>query len=119
MIVSVGNQTFVLPLSHIVESLLPKASDIRPFGSDHKLLNVRGAYVPLVSVGELLGVQGTLKDPAAGVVILVESEGVGRTALAVDAIVGQRQVVIKSFEQTSAISKASPRRQSWATDGWR
>ena len=98
MIVSVGNQTFVLPLSHIVESLLPKASDIRPFGSDHKLLNVRGAYVPLVSVGELLGVQGTLKDPAAGVVILVESEGVGRTALAVDAIVGQRQVVIKSFE---------------------
>ena len=98
MIVSVGNQTFVLPLSHIVESLLPKASDIRPFGSNNKLLNVRGAYVPLVSVGELLKVQSTLKDPAAGVVILVESEGIGRTALAVDAIVGQRQVVIKSFE---------------------
>ena len=98
MIVSVGKQTFVLPLSHIVESLLPKASDIRPFGSNHKLLNVRGAYVPLVGVGELLGVKDALKDVAAGVVILVESEGVGRTAFAFDAIVGQRQVVIKSFE---------------------
>ena len=33
-----------------------------------------------------------------GVVILVESEGSGRLALAVDQILGQRQVVIKSFE---------------------
>ena len=98
MVVSVGDQTLVLPLSHIVESLQPKASDIRPFGSNGKLLNVRGGYVPLFSVGELLGVEGALEDPAAGVVILVESEGVGRTALAVDTIIGQRQVVIKSFE---------------------
>ena len=98
MIVSAGKETFVLPLTHIVESLLPKASDIRPFGQNGKLLNVRGAYVPLVSVGELLGVRDALKDLAAGVVILVESEGVGRTALAFDSIVGQRQVVIKSFE---------------------
>jgi two-component system chemotaxis sensor kinase CheA len=98
MIVAAGDQTFVLPLSHIVESLLPKASDVRPFGSQGRLLNVRGVYVPLVSVGELLSVQRSLSDPAAGVVILVESEGIGRVALAVDAIVGQRQVVIKSFE---------------------
>ncbi len=98
MIVSVGDQTYVLPLSHIVESLRPKASDIRPFGLNNKLLNVRGAYVPLVSVGELLGVEGMLTDAAAGVVILVESEGIGRTAFVVDAIIGQRQVVIKSFE---------------------
>jgi len=98
MIVAVGDQTYVLPLSHIVESLLPKASDIRPLGSNGMLLNVRGGYVPLVSVGDLLGVEGALKDLSAGVVILVESEGVGRMALAFDAIVGQRQVVIKSFE---------------------
>jgi two-component system chemotaxis sensor kinase CheA len=32
------------------------------------------------------------------VVILVEGQGTGRLALAVDAILGQRQVVIKSFE---------------------
>ncbi len=98
MVVAVGNQTFVLPLSHIVESLLPKASDIRPLGTNGRLLNVRGTYVPLASIGELLGVEGALKDSAEGVVILVESEGVGRMALGVDAIVGQRQVVIKSFE---------------------
>jgi two-component system chemotaxis sensor kinase CheA len=98
MIVAVGDQIFVLPLSHIIESLLPKPSDVKPFGSNGMLLNVRGVYVPLVSVGQLLRLPGADKGVANSVVILVESEGVGRMALAVDAIVGQRQVVIKSFE---------------------
>jgi two-component system chemotaxis sensor kinase CheA len=98
MIVAVGEQTFVLPLSHIIESLLPKSSDVKAFGSNGMLLNVRGVYVPLVSVGRLLRVPGASYDLQNSVVILVESEGVGRMALAVDAIVGQRQVVIKSFE---------------------
>jgi two-component system chemotaxis sensor kinase CheA len=98
MVVAVGDQTFVLPLTHIVESLLPKPADIRPFGSNGMLLNVRGGYVPLVSVGRILGVPDTTKDLASSVVILVESQGGGRMALAVDSIVGQRQVVIKSFE---------------------
>lgn len=98
MIVGVGDQTFVLPLSHIIESLLPKASDIRTFGVRGRLLNVRGGYVPLVSVGDLLGIDGAQFDPASGVAILVESEGAGRMALGVDNIIGQRQVVIKSFE---------------------
>jgi two-component system chemotaxis sensor kinase CheA len=37
-------------------------------------------------------------DPIEGVVLLVESEGGGQQALMVDAIQGQRQVVIKSLE---------------------
>jgi two-component system chemotaxis sensor kinase CheA len=98
MVVAVGDQTFVLPLSHIVESLKPRESDIRPFGRDRCLLKVRETYVPLVKIGALLEVGGAGQDPAAGVVILVESEGSGRLALAVDQILGQRQVVIKSFE---------------------
>lgn len=98
MVVAVGDQTFVLPLTHIIESLQPHADDIRPFGSNSFLLRVRDVYVPLVKVGELLDVKGAGSDPAKGVVILVESEGTGRVALAVDQILGQRQVVIKSFE---------------------
>lgn len=98
MVVAVGDQTFVVPLSHIVESLQPKTEDIRPFGLDKSLLNIRNAYVPLIPVGELLGVTTKFCDPAEGVVILVESEGAGRLALCVDRILGQRQVVIKGFQ---------------------
>jgi len=96
MVVAVGDQTFVLPLAHIVESLKPRPQDIQPF-SGRNLLNVRGSYVPLVHTGELLGVHDAV-EPDQGVVILVESQGTGRLALVVDAILGQRQVVIKSFE---------------------
>lgn len=98
MVVAVGNQTFVLPLTHIVESLQPRAEDVRAFSSGRHLLHVRDTHVPLVRTGELLGVTGAQSDPAHGVVILVESEGAGRLALMVDAIIGQQQVVIKSFE---------------------
>ena len=98
MIVSVGSQTYVLPLAHIVESLKPKREDMRSFGPDRSLLHIRNTYVPLVRIGELLEVADAKTDPADGVVILVESEGTGQFALAVDTIVGQQQVVIKSFE---------------------
>ncbi len=97
MVVAVGEQTFVLPLTHIVESLQPKAEDIRAFGHGRALLHIRNTYVPLVDTGELLGTHLN-NPPSKGVVILVESEGAGRLALLVDAIVGQQQVVIKSFE---------------------
>jgi len=97
MVVAIGDQTFVLPLTHIVESLKPKPEDIRPFGRGRHLLNVRDCHVPLIRTGELLGAKDA-SDANKGVVILVESQGIGRLALLVDAILGQRQVVIKSFE---------------------
>jgi two-component system chemotaxis sensor kinase CheA len=98
MIVSVGSEAYVLPLAHIVESLKPKREDIRTFGTQRLLLRIRNTYVPLVRIGELLEITGAKTDPADGVVILVESEGTGQLALAVDTIVGQQQIVIKSFE---------------------
>ena len=97
MVVAIGDQTFVLPLSHIVESLKPKPADIHAFGGG-RLLNVRNAYVPLLMTAQILGAKGATDPTEGGVVILVESQGTGRLALAVDAILGQRQVVIKSFE---------------------
>ncbi len=97
MVVAIGAQTFVLPLTHIVESLKPKPSDIHAFGRGRNLLNVRGAYVPLVDTAAILQA-GDTSQADQGVVILVESQGTGRLALTVDAILGQRQVVIKGFE---------------------
>ncbi len=98
MVVSVGGQVFVLPLTHIVESLRPRSEDIKPFGSTRKLLRIRDNYVPLVMIDELLGIEFAPPETRGGVVILVESDITGRFALVVDAIIGQQQVVIKSFE---------------------
>lgn len=98
MVVAVGDQTFVLPLSHVIESFRPKPEDVQLFGTGRRLLRVRNTYVPLVAICDLLHVDGGERDPTKGVVILVECDGAGTLALAIDTILGQRQVVIKSFE---------------------
>jgi two-component system, chemotaxis family, sensor kinase CheA len=98
MVVSVGEQTLVVPITVIVETLQPKAADIRLLGPGGAVVSVRGAYVPLIDVGVALG-WPTSASTDAGVTILVESGPGEMAALRVDAIQGQRQVVIKSLEQ--------------------
>ena len=98
MVVSVAGQTLVAPLTSVVETLQPKPSNVRRLGPDSPLIIVRDTYVPLIDVGMKLGYRDTPLPPTSGVALLVETEGGGRAALLVDAIQGQRQVVIKSLE---------------------
>lgn len=98
MVVTVANQTLVVPLTAIVETLQPEKADIHSFGSSQRLIAIRDTFCPLVDVGNILNFRADLANPVEGVALLVESEGGGQRALMVDAIQGQRQVVIKSLE---------------------
>ncbi len=98
MVVTVAGHTLVIPLTAIVEILLPKATEVHGFGGSARVIGVRNGFIPLVDVGEVMGFRGSLDDARAGVALLVEIEGGARSALLVDAIQGQRQVVIKSLE---------------------
>ena len=98
MVVTVAGQTLVVPLTAIVETLQPEASAIHSFGANQRLISIRDSFCPLVDIGWILNFRPTQADPVDGVALLVESEGGGQRALMVDAIQGQRQVVIKSLE---------------------
>ena len=98
MVVTVAGLTLVVPLTAIVETLQPEASAIHSFGASQRLISIRNSFCPLVDVGRILNFRGTQANPVDGVALLVESEGGGQRALMVDAIQGQRQVVIKSLE---------------------
>lgn len=98
MIVNVGDQTLVVPLAHVVESLRPSAGEVQGLGSGHQMLNVRGKFIPIVALGEAIGATGGLKEPELGVLIVVDTEIAGQAALLVDEICDQRQFVIKSLE---------------------
>ncbi|AUX75230.1 chemotaxis protein CheA [Sinorhizobium fredii] len=98
MVVTVANQTLVVPLTAIVETLQPEASAIHSFGASQRLISIRNSFCPLVDVGRILNFRAIQANPVEGVALLVESEGGGQRALMVDAIQGQRQVVIKSLE---------------------
>jgi two-component system chemotaxis sensor kinase CheA len=102
MVVLVAGHTMIVPLTAIIETLQPKRSDVHGFGDQPtdaaRVVAIRGTWVPLVDVAVALGFRAAPSDEPGSVALLVEAEGGRRAALLVDAILGQRQVVIKSLE---------------------
>lgn len=98
MVVTVGSQTLVVPITAIVETLKPKNSDVHNMGSNAGVIAVRESFVPLIDVADKLGFSEGAADPSEGVVILVETDEGKQNALLVNSIQDQRQVVIKSLE---------------------
>ncbi|HQT46777.1 MAG TPA: chemotaxis protein CheA [Acidocella sp.] len=98
MVVRVGRHTLIVPLGTVIETLKPKAENVHALDSQLRVLSLRGGYIPLIDVAEVLGYSEAPIDMAKAVALLVEGEGGRRVVLLVDAIDGQRQVVIKSLE---------------------
>ncbi len=98
MVVSAHGHTLIIPLGAIVETLKPKAADVFPLDGEINVIRLRGGYVPMVDVAASLGYCEEFVEPDQSVALLVEGEGGVRAVLLVDAIHGQRQVVIKSLE---------------------
>lgn len=98
MIVSVGDQTLVVPLAHVVESLRPAAGEVQGLGANRHMLNVRGKFIPVLPLHHLLGAGEAVREPERGVLIVVDTETAGQAALLVDTISDQRQFVIKSLD---------------------
>lgn len=98
MIVTVGDQSLVVPLTHVVESLRPGEADVQGMGTGRQMLNVRGRFIPVLSVAQRIGSRGASTDPREGVLIVVDTQAAGQAALLVDTICDQRQFVIKSLE---------------------
>jgi two-component system chemotaxis sensor kinase CheA len=95
MRVGVGPETYILPLASIVECIRPGAAEVRPIAGQGRVVEVRGDYLPLVSLGALFGVPSAGADQ--GILVVLEADG-ERIALLVDALLGQEQVVIKTLE---------------------
>ncbi|EGD59352.1 CheA signal transduction histidine kinase [Novosphingobium nitrogenifigens DSM 19370] len=98
MVVNVGDQTLVVPLANVVESLRPDPQEVQGLGAHRAMINVRGRFIPVLPLHAAVGASGAVERPEEGVLIVVETEGAGRAALLVDAICDQRQVVIKSLD---------------------
>lgn len=97
MSVGVGGQTFILPLGSIVESLQITDEELKTVSGDGRVLRVRGEYLPLVALHEVFAIREAVTEPRKGIAVIVEAEG-KKTALLVDELLGQHQVVIKSLE---------------------
>jgi two-component system chemotaxis sensor kinase CheA len=97
MSVSLGNSIYVIPLNLIVETLQPREEDIKTVTGEGRMVHVRGEYLPIIALHSLFNQRTDITDPTEGVLVLIESDG-KKSALFVDRLVGQQQVVIKSLE---------------------
>jgi len=97
MSVSVGAEIFIIPLTFIVESLQPAKKDIRTIAGAGTVVHVRGEYLPVVALHQVLNVRPTVVELERGIMVIVEAEGC-KSAMFVDDLLGQHQVVIKSLE---------------------
>jgi two-component system chemotaxis sensor kinase CheA len=96
-VLRVGDQVYVLPLVAIIESVRAIRGSVHAIGGSREVIVVRGETLPLLRLGRLFGVRASTEDPTEGLVVIVENEE-RRTALLVDGLLGQQQVVIKSLD---------------------
>ncbi|MEM9497300.1 MAG: chemotaxis protein CheA [Pseudomonadota bacterium] len=97
MVITVTDETMVVPIASIIETIRATPEDIHSLDADGRLLSIRGNFVPIVDVAQRLNFN-TPEQDREKVFLLVETASFGQTALAVDAIHDQRQVVVKSLE---------------------
>ncbi|UCV15928.1 chemotaxis protein CheW [Quatrionicoccus australiensis] len=97
MSVAVGNQTYILPLSYVVESLQPQPGDIKTLSNQARVMQVRGEYLPVVVLHEVFNLKSNWTDFTQGIMVVLDADG-AKAALFVDGLLGQHQVVIKSLE---------------------
>lgn len=100
MVIKVGQQTYVMPLSAIVECLRPQPSEISNLIGTHGMLQLRGEFVPIVLLGDLLDINSPAGKSTERVVIITDAGEGQRFGLVVDELLGHQQVVIKSIEES-------------------
>ncbi len=98
MIIRVGPETFVIPTSNIIQSLSPRRDDIYRVTGSGDVLKFRGEYIALVSLDQVFDVAPD-DGSTSKLAVVVEVEGGNQIAIAVDEIIGQQQIVIKSLEE--------------------
>lgn len=97
MSVQVGAETFILPLSHVTESMQATPEQIHRISDTEHMLHVRGEYLPIVALHEVFNVEGAETDPTRAIAVVLQAEDM-RFALLVDHLIGQHQVVVKNLE---------------------
>jgi len=97
MSVRTGEETFILPLNCVMESLQPKAEDVHTAANGERVMNVRGEYLPLLELHKVFNVADAVQEPTQGIAVILAAEG-KRFALLVDQLIGQHQVVLKNLE---------------------
>jgi two-component system, chemotaxis family, sensor kinase CheA len=100
MVIKVGENIYVMPMSSIVECLHPGSSEAYNLLNTRGMLKLRGELVQLVYLSDLFDVKSKSRGISESVVIITEAGDGAKFGLVVDELCGHQQVVIKSIEDS-------------------
>jgi chemotaxis protein histidine kinase CheA len=99
LIVTIGEQRFILPTLSVRESFRPTREMITTVHEKGEMVNVRGRLSPLLRMYEFYDVKPRTTDPTEALLVVVDNGGETR-CLMVDQLIGKQEVVIKSLGET-------------------
>ncbi len=93
----VGDQTYIVPLVSVIESLQVDAGKVSRVTGRGEVYHWREGYVPIVRLHELFDTEPVRRELGGGLMVIVEDEET-YLGVFVDDLLDQQQVVIKSLE---------------------
>jgi two-component system chemotaxis sensor kinase CheA len=95
-LIRIGDDTFIVPLVSIIESLQMHSENINRVAGDMTLYRLREENIPIIPVYQEFGIRADNTVLERGLLIVVEGDG-QKVGLVVDDLLAQQQVVIKSL----------------------
>jgi len=96
MLVRVGSERYIVPTINIQLSFRPEQRALSTIAGKAEMVMLRDDVLPLLRLHRVFGVRDAQEDPTKALVMVV-GDGAERTALLVDELLGQHQVVAKSL----------------------
>lgn len=97
-LVRVGDQTYILPLVSIVESIQLQKKSLNNITGSQYVMQLRDEYIPIIRLEDVFSLQQEGEESEEAMLVVVEGDN-EKLGLVVDDLLGQQQVVIKSLEQ--------------------
>jgi two-component system chemotaxis sensor kinase CheA len=97
LLLAVGDQTYIVPMTSTIESLRLTPSQVTTIAEGREVFRFRDEYLPIVRLYKSFGLAPRARALHDGLVVVVEGAG-RRIGLFVDDLLSQQQVVIKSLE---------------------
>lgn len=94
--VQVGEQTFIVPLHSIVETVQVNREQLNTIADNDHVYKYRAEYIPIINLQEIFNV--TKNESVEHDLLVIVDIGDRHFGFRVDDVIGQQQVVIKSLE---------------------
>lgn len=94
MVVEAGGSQFIIPTLSVVSSARPQEDEYSSVCGRFRMLDFQGRQIPVIALRNLLGLPAVA---GARTLVVVVEDRARRIGLAVDAVLGRQQVVLKTL----------------------